>query len=166
MLRGQAGGIIARRNGAICRAVVDGAVWITHLKRRDTATERYFKLPAMRALALAGVEPYVPEFAAPIADYSATDDTYREITYSEDGSVGYLAFDFYNGAMSTEQCDRLFFGPDDAYHQARRRFAYKLGEADAGTTRSGIGARDPGRLDLGGGPDRRRRRSSGSVMKR
>ena len=64
------------------------------------------------------------------------------------------------------RCHECFFGPDDAYHQARRRFVYKLGEADAGTPRSGIGARDPGRLDLGGAPDRRRRRSSGSVVKR
>ena len=56
VLRGQAGEIIARRTGAICRATVDGAVWITHLKRRDTATERNFKLPAVRALALAGLD--------------------------------------------------------------------------------------------------------------
>ena len=30
-LRGRPGEIIATRNGAICRATVDGAVWITHL---------------------------------------------------------------------------------------------------------------------------------------
>ena len=33
--------------------------------------------------------------------------TYREIVYRERQDVGYLAFDFYNGAMSTEQCHRL-----------------------------------------------------------
>jgi putative two-component system hydrogenase maturation factor HypX/HoxX len=33
--------------------------------------------------------------------------TYRDIQYWERGNVGYLAFDFYNGAMSTEQCRRL-----------------------------------------------------------
>ena len=33
-LGGPAGEIIARRDGAVCRATVDGAVWITHLKRR------------------------------------------------------------------------------------------------------------------------------------
>ena len=63
VLRGQAGEIIAPRTGAICRATVDGAVWITHLKRRDTGLDRYFKLPATRALALAGVELDVPEIA-------------------------------------------------------------------------------------------------------
>ena len=35
------------------------------------------------------------------------EDTYREISYEEDAGVGYLHFDFYNGAMSTEQCRRL-----------------------------------------------------------
>ena len=52
-LRGRAGEIIAQRNGAICRATVDGAVWITHLRRRDTPPQTSFKLPATRALALA-----------------------------------------------------------------------------------------------------------------
>ncbi len=30
-----------------------------------------------------------------------------EIRYEERGAVGYLHFDFYNGALSTAQCDRL-----------------------------------------------------------
>ena len=59
-LRGRAGEIIAQRNGAICRATVDGAVWITHLRRRDTPPQTFFKLPATRALALAQ-----PQFDAP-----------------------------------------------------------------------------------------------------
>ena len=32
---------------------------------------------------------------------------YREITYRQEGAVGVLSFDFYNGAMSTGQCRRL-----------------------------------------------------------
>jgi putative two-component system hydrogenase maturation factor HypX/HoxX len=43
-LRGTAGEIIGRRDGAICRATIDGAVWVTHLKRRDTEQRTYFKL--------------------------------------------------------------------------------------------------------------------------
>ena len=117
VLRGAAGEIIAQRTGAICRATLDGAVWITHLKRRDTATERYFKLPAAHALALAGIELDAPEIAAPIAERSGQEDTYREITYAEQAAVGYLHFDFYNGAMNTEQCQRL----RDAYTYARSR---------------------------------------------
>ena len=45
------------------------------------------------------------------------DDTYREIAYEEQAGVGYLRFEFYNGAMSTEQCVRL----RDAYAHARSR---------------------------------------------
>ncbi len=116
VLRGRPGEIIARRTGAICRATVDGAVWITHLKRRDTSTERYFKLPAARALALAGIDLEAKETAVPAA-YSRTENTYREITYAEQAAVGYLHFDFYNGAMSTEQCNRL----RAAYAYARSR---------------------------------------------
>jgi putative two-component system protein, hydrogenase maturation factor HypX/HoxX len=115
MLCGRAGEIIARRTDAICRATVDGAVWITHLKRRDTATGRYFKLPAAHALALAGIELDAPESAVPIAGRTGQEDTYREITYDQQACVGYLHFDFYNGAMSTAQCQRL----RDAYAYAR-----------------------------------------------
>ena len=32
---------------------------------------------------------------------------YREIRYEEEDAVGYLHFPFYNGAMSTAQCERL-----------------------------------------------------------
>jgi putative two-component system hydrogenase maturation factor HypX/HoxX len=46
-MRGSAGEIIAQRHGAICRATVDGAVWITHLKEHGPES---FKLPAMQAL--------------------------------------------------------------------------------------------------------------------
>lgn len=122
VLRGQAGEVVGSRTGAICRATVDGAVWITHLKRRDTATEQYFKLPAARALALAGIEVDVPEIAVPIAAGSRAEDTYREIYYVERAGVGYVHFDFYNGAMSTEQCHRL----RDAYDYARSRDETRL----------------------------------------
>ena len=48
----------------------------------------------------------VPE--RPIALTDANDyRTYREIVYRERQDVGFLSFDFYNGAMSTEQCHRL-----------------------------------------------------------
>ncbi|HVO91065.1 MAG TPA: hydrogenase maturation protein [Casimicrobiaceae bacterium] len=103
LLRGQTpGAIIARRDGAICRASVDGAVWITHLKRFGES--RGFKLPASMVLgdALADI-PQVP-----IAPYAKVDHpTWREIEYEERGPVGLLHFRFYNGAMSTGQCIRL-----------------------------------------------------------
>ncbi|MFZ0091323.1 MAG: enoyl-CoA hydratase-related protein [Solirubrobacteraceae bacterium] len=116
-LRGRPGDIIAQRTGAICRATVDGAIWITHLKRRDTSTERFCKLPATRALALAGRDVAVPEVAVELDAPLLLADTYREIAREQDDGVAYLSFDFYNGAMSTEQCRRL----RDAYIELRAR---------------------------------------------
>jgi putative two-component system protein, hydrogenase maturation factor HypX/HoxX len=116
-LRGRPGEIIAQRNGAICRATVDGAVWITHLKRRDADGQAFFKLPATRALALAGHAPDAPEIPAPLHAPIPAGHTYRDIWYEEDAGVGYLHFDLYNGAMSTADCRRL----RDAYVYARSR---------------------------------------------
>ena len=111
-LRGRPGALVAQRHGAVCRATVDGAVWISHLKAPGG-----FKLPAARALAVAGVGLDVPE--VPVAFDAAVPphDTLREIAYVERDRVGYLSFDFYNGAMSTDQCRRLL----DAYRFATAR---------------------------------------------
>jgi putative two-component system hydrogenase maturation factor HypX/HoxX len=117
MLRGRPGEIIARRDGAICRATVDGAVWITHLKRADEDGRTFFKLPATRALELAGRPVDAPEFAVPVHAPIPDGSTYREISYTEHADVGHLRFDFYNGAMSTDQCRRLL----EAYRYARSR---------------------------------------------
>lgn len=114
-LRGRPGEIVSQRAGAICRATVDGAVWVSHLKRCDTSAQQFFKLPAAQTLALAGVDVAVPETAVGIDAHLGPDDTFREIVYHERGAVGYLRFEFYNGAMSTDQCRRLH----DAYRYAR-----------------------------------------------
>lgn len=107
-LRGQPGTILARRHGAICRATADGAVWVTQL-REKTADGLSFKLPAAMVLA---------ERIAGVAEIPAGDgNTWRDIRYEEHGAVGYLHFDFYNGAMSTEQCRRL----RQAYEEAAQR---------------------------------------------
>ncbi len=104
VLKGIPGEIIAKRDGAICRATGDGAVWITHLKPKGTDGQVYFKLPASHVLGdrLAAV----PD--APLAiDQPSNGRTYRDIWYEERQAVGYLHFEFYNGAMSTDQCQRL-----------------------------------------------------------
>jgi putative two-component system hydrogenase maturation factor HypX/HoxX len=111
-LRGAPGEILAQRHGAVCRATVDGAVWISHLKRPG-----HFKLPAVRALAVAGHALGVPELPAQLHAAPFTPRTFREIAYEEHRGVGYLHFDFSNGAMSTDQCRRLL----DAYRYARSR---------------------------------------------
>lgn len=112
-LRGdRPGAIIARRGGAICRATTDGAVWITHMKRKSD--EPTFKLPAVSVLGEAlGEVPERPLAVLPWRDGA----TWQDIAYEEADGVGYLHFDFYNGAMSTTDCLRL----RDAFLEAARR---------------------------------------------
>ena len=102
-LRGaQPGAIIAQRQGALCRATVDGAVWLTHAKRKSD--QPTFKLPAAQALPEAVKD--VPESALPMLP-KRDPLTWQDISYEEEGGVGILHFDFYNGAMSTTDCLRL-----------------------------------------------------------
>jgi len=99
VLRGKPKEILAKRDGAICLGCVDGAVWISHLKEPNK-----FKLPATYVLKekIRGVkEVRIPLYVKPNLE------TFKEITFEKIGRVGYLGFDFYNGAMSSEQCIRL-----------------------------------------------------------
>jgi putative two-component system protein, hydrogenase maturation factor HypX/HoxX len=114
-LRGEPGTIIARRGGAICRATTDGAVWIPQLRPRPApGGPGTFKVPA--TLALRGCLAGVPEVPAPLVPVPGR-RTYQEISYREDGAVGYLEFGFPGGAMSTCQCRRLLA----AYRHAQSR---------------------------------------------
>lgn len=101
---GPPGKILAKRSGAVCRATVDGAVWITHLRKKNDANGNYFKLPATQVLI--GELDDVPESSIELL-YSSAANTYKEIWYREENEVDYLYFEFYNGAMSTDQCLRL-----------------------------------------------------------
>ena len=103
-LRGtDAGAILARRREAILRATIDGAVWIGHVKLKDAQSARP-KLPA--TLALADLAANVPESDPGILPARQA-GTWQDIAYEEAEGIGYLHFDFYNGAMSTDQCVRL-----------------------------------------------------------
>lgn len=98
ILRGAPGELLARRETAVCRATGDGAVWIGHVKR-----EGGMKLPATLAFpeALALLEsPLEGRWKSPVP-------TWQDIAYEEAGDVGFLSFEFYNGAMGTAQCARL-----------------------------------------------------------
>ena len=107
VLKGIPGAVIARSNQAVCRATVDGAIWIGHM--RDASSKHPFKLPATMVLA---------EKAKNLSDISSgRNGGYCDIWYEEDGAVGYLHFPFYNGAMGTDQCQHLL----DAYQQALSR---------------------------------------------
>ena len=96
-LRGRPGELLARSGPAVCRATTDGAVWLGHL--RDPAAAFPFKLPAVRVLGEAAAD--LPE----VAPGPATG--YRDIVYHRRGPVGYIHFDFYNGAMGVDACRRL-----------------------------------------------------------
>lgn len=115
-LRGRAGEVIATRDGAICRATVDGAVWLPQLRaRRIPGGPATFKRPATSAIEsehLAGV-PEVPVTPSEAAGR----DTWSELRYFEHDEVGFLEFAFPGGAMSTDQCRRLL----DAYRYACTR---------------------------------------------
>ncbi len=102
----QPGTIIAKRNGAICRATYDGAIWIGHLKQKksDETGELGIKLSA--TLALKGQLADIPEIPlAPCAP--RVNETYQDIWFEQKNNIGYLHFTFYNGAMDSEQCQRL-----------------------------------------------------------
>src|SRR6266853_6222572 len=114
VLRGTPGEIIATRDGAICRATGDGAIWITHVKQKGATGQPSFKLPATQVLGnrLASV-PDVPL----AVDQAYDGRTYRDMWYEERQAVGYLHFELYNGAMSTDHCQRL----RGAFRLIRRR---------------------------------------------
>jgi len=99
--RAQPGALLGRRQGAVLVGTGDGAIWLGHL--RDAAGPA-IKLPATTLLGARlrgvpnsplgpGIEPETP--------------SYRQIRYRRGGAVGWLAFDFYNGAMSAGHCRRL-----------------------------------------------------------
>ena len=148
------------------------AVWISHLKVEDEADGvtcsraragagcelcnaelcpvAGIKLPAAQALAplLRGV----PGIRLPI-DAPADHRTFREIVYTEDDEVGYLSFDFYNGAMSTSTPRRVPprpLSPDQGHRSARwRRFLVERHQfqCDRGERRSGHGVLTEHRCD-------------------
>lgn len=98
----QPGCVVGRRDGAVLRATVDGAVWIGHVRREDQIDA--LKLPT--AVAFPAEAASLPERSIDV-EAPAEASGWREIRYEAAGGVGYLYFDFYNGAMSTAQCERL-----------------------------------------------------------
>ncbi|GID96114.1 hydrogenase maturation protein [Amorphoplanes digitatis] len=96
------GALLGRRQGAVLVGTGDGSVWLGHL--HDAAQSRKIKLPATTLLGkrLRGVaDSPLPPGTEPEGP------SYRQVRYRRSGPVGWLAFDFYNGAMSTGHCRRL-----------------------------------------------------------
>lgn len=141
-LRGRPGELLATRAGAVCRATRDGAVWIPELRpRKASGDPAPFRRPAASVLAsipvpppspggIPGVRspedgllghagdrpPWLPEVAAPL-EHVPGRRTWTDIRYRQRGDIGFLAFSFPGGAMSTDQCRRLLA----AYRYALKR---------------------------------------------
>lgn len=108
---GSPGTVIGKSAGEICVATCDGAVWIGSLKVK-TDGEDAFKVPATLALAekLTGIPEISGEALPEVGNPLCKDGkflTNRSIRYEEHHRVGYLSFDFYNGAMGSEHCAAL-----------------------------------------------------------
>lgn len=99
------GQALARRGPALLVATTDGAVWVGQVRLEDAQGQaRALKLPASQALATGAL----PTLDVPLQRPA---DEWDELRYSEFGAplarVGWLEFDFHNGAMDERQCRRL-----------------------------------------------------------
>lgn len=90
-LSGAPGALVGRCRQAVAVAFREGGLWIGHFRRAESGS---LKLPA---LALLGEDARdLPVIAGP-----------ENCRYHEEGGVGFLDFRFYNGAMSSEDCEAL-----------------------------------------------------------
>lgn len=104
------GAVIAKSGPAIARSTTDGAVWIGHVRR--PGSRQPYKLPATLAFA---------DEVSGLSDVPLNSGAgYRDISYEEDGLVGFLHFPFYNGAMGTDACRRLLAAYRDAVQRPTR----------------------------------------------
>lgn len=79
---------------AVCIGTTDGAVWIGHMQNK--ALTRSLKLPSLQVMpVLAELPELAPETG------------YQPINIKISNNIAYLSFDFYNGAMSTRQCQQV-----------------------------------------------------------
>ena len=90
-LSGEPGEMIGRSRQKVAIAFRTGALWIGHLKQK---APRALKLPALALLGEAAQD--LPAFQGP-----------QPFRYHEENGVGFLEFSFYNGAMSTADCEAM-----------------------------------------------------------
>ncbi|WP_454748276.1 enoyl-CoA hydratase-related protein [Ciceribacter selenitireducens] len=90
-LQGPPGELLGRSRQSVAIACREGALWIGHLREKGLRT---LKLPAVHLL------------GQPAQDLPPVERT-DPFGYREDGDVGFLEFGFYNGAMSTEDCEAM-----------------------------------------------------------
>lgn len=82
----------ARSGPAVALKTADGALWVGHGRK---TSEKSIKLPMTQV------------FKDECTDLPDISDGYKDIVFEIEDGVGYLHFDFYNGAMGTDACRRL-----------------------------------------------------------
>jgi putative two-component system hydrogenase maturation factor HypX/HoxX len=101
------GTITGKLNGAVRIACASGSVWVTHMKGRGKDTRLpQIKLPATDVLPQSIVSD-VPEVTKPDIFANLDDSPYVDVWVSIEEEVAVISFPFLNGAMSTDQCNRL-----------------------------------------------------------
>lgn len=103
------GTLLSRRQGAVLVGTGDGSLWLGHLRAAEAGHARAgIKLPATTLLGarLRGV----PHSPLPVGAEPESANAYRQVRYRRTGRIGWLAFDFYNGAMAPGHCRRLLAG--------------------------------------------------------
>ncbi|MFI7689699.1 enoyl-CoA hydratase-related protein [Nonomuraea sp. NPDC049655] len=105
-LAGAPGAVAARREGAVLVHTGQGTVWVGHL-RLEAGAEAGTEAGSQAGSQVSGVKlpatMVLGERLAGVGERAG----YSEITYERGEEVGVVSFDFYNGAMSTDQCRRL-----------------------------------------------------------
>ncbi len=103
------GRLITRRQGAVLVGTGDGSIWLGHLRAAEAGHGlQGIKLPATTLLGarLRGLS----HSPLPVGTEPESAGAYRQVRYRRTGRVGWLAFDFYNGAMAPGHCRRLLAG--------------------------------------------------------
>ncbi|KAF2104215.1 ClpP/crotonase [Rhizodiscina lignyota] len=118
------GTIVATRNEAVCIATCDGrGIWITHVRRQKRAQDNALwpKVPAVHGLLELGIMNATQvrqlQWDLPNDWAKSPYPTFQEVwvefaDYGENKRAAYLYFDFYNGAMATNQCSHLIDAMD------------------------------------------------------
>jgi len=118
------GAIVATRNEAVCIATCDRrGIWITHVRRpkRGQDVALWPKVSAVFGLMELGIlnasQVQRLQWNLPNDWCRSSVSTFQEVwvdfvSYGGSKQAAYLYFDFYNGAMSTNQCSQLIDAMD------------------------------------------------------
>lgn len=122
---GLPGQLLAVHDDAVLVGTGKGSLWIGSLKHHAGSSIETFKQPARHVLREQLKEVPHWEWSPETQPHCA--ESYQPIRYRQIGVIGELTFEFYNGAMSTEQCRRLLAALRWAKQQATLALIVKGG---------------------------------------